>query len=38
MYPLDFEEFLLANLFNEFALKAIRKKFEKRESLDESPP
>lgn len=36
MYPLDFEEFLLANGFNRFALKELRKKFEKRESLDES--
>lgn len=36
MYPLDFEEFLLANNFNQFAIASIKSKFEKRESLDES--
>ncbi len=36
MYPLDFEEFLLANGFNSFAIEALRSKFRKRESLDES--
>ena len=36
MYPLDFEEFLLANGFNEFAIKTLKEKFEKRESLEES--
>ena len=35
MYPLDFEEFLLSQGFNEFAIEALRKKFEKEESLDE---
>ena len=33
MFPLDFEEFLYANDMNEFAISAIRKKFE---GLDES--
>lgn len=36
MYPLDFEEFLLANGFNAFAINALRAKFEKKESLEES--
>lgn len=36
MYPLDFEEFLIANGFNTFAIDSLRKKFEQRESLDES--
>ena len=36
MYPLDFEEFLISQGFNEFALSALRKKFEKEESLDEN--
>ena len=36
MYPLDFEEFLLANNFNESAINYIRSKFIKLESLDES--
>ena len=36
MYPLDFEEFLYANGFNEFAVEAIREKFLRSESLDES--
>lgn len=36
MYPLDFEEFLYANGFNEFAVEAIREKFLCSESLDES--
>lgn len=35
MYPLDFEEFLYANGFNELALSSMRKKFEHLESLDE---
>jgi predicted AAA+ superfamily ATPase len=35
MFPLDFEEFLYANGMNEFAIAALRKKFEARESLDE---
>ena len=36
MFPLDFEEFLYANGMNEFAISSLRKKFEARESLDES--
>ena len=36
MFPLDFEEFLYANGVNEFAIAAIRQKFENLESLDES--
>lgn len=35
MFPLDFEEFLYANGMNETAVSALRKKFEKLESLDE---
>ncbi|MDE7433004.1 MAG: AAA family ATPase [Lachnospiraceae bacterium] len=36
MYPLDFEEFLLANGFNEIAIQGLYKKFIDLESLDES--
>ena len=36
MYPLDFEEFLLSQGFNHYAIDAMRKKFEARESLDEA--
>lgn len=36
MFPLDFEEFLYANGMNEIAISAMRKKFERLESLDES--
>ena len=36
MYPLDFEEFLYANGMNEFAISAMRQKFERLEALDES--
>ena len=36
MFPLDFEEFLYANGMNEFAILALRKKYEARESLDEA--
>lgn len=36
MYPLDFEEFLLANGFNELAIQPLKERFKKRESLDES--
>lgn len=36
MYPLDFEEFLLNNGFNSFAIDIMRKKFEAKESLDEA--
>lgn len=35
MFPLDFEEFLYANGLNEFAVSAMRKKFEQKEALDE---
>ena len=35
MYPLDFEEFLYANGMNEFAVSALRTKFQKLEELDE---
>ena len=35
MYPLDFEEFLYANGINEYAVQALRGKFERRETLDE---
>jgi len=35
MFPLDFEEFLYANGLNEFAISAMRKKFEQLEPLDE---
>lgn len=34
MYPLDFEEFLIANGFNQIAIDALRAKFDKKESLD----
>lgn len=34
MFPLDFEEFLYANGVNEIAVSAMRKKFERLESLD----
>lgn len=36
MYPLDFEEFLYANNFNELAIKNLKKKYERKESLDEN--
>lgn len=36
MYPLDFEEFLLANGFNEYAINSIETKFEKLERLEET--
>ena len=36
MFPLEFEEFLYANGLNEFAINALRSKFEKQESLDET--
>ena len=35
MFPLDFEEFLYANGMSRMAVSAMRKKFEKREALDE---
>ena len=36
MYPLDFEEFLWANGFNEFAIDGLRSKFRQQASLDEA--
>lgn len=36
MYPLDFEEFLLANGFNPLAIDLMQKKFRDGESLDEA--
>lgn len=36
MYPLDFEEFLLANGFSGLAIAAMRKKFNNREPLEEN--
>ena len=36
MYPLDFEEFLYANGFNEYAVSALKEKFGTQETLDES--
>lgn len=36
MFPLDFEEFLYANGMSRMAVLAMRKKFEKREALDEA--
>ncbi len=36
MHPLDFEEFLYANGVGEMAVRALKKKFEARESLEES--
>ncbi len=36
MYPLDLEEFLLANNFGEFAIEALRKKFNAMEALPEN--
>ncbi len=35
MYPMDFEEFLLANSFGEVAINHLRESFKKNESLDE---
>lgn len=35
MYPLDFEEFLIANGFGSPAIEALRKKFNNEKSLDE---
>lgn len=34
MYPLDFEEFLISQGFNQLAVNALRKKFEAKESLE----
>ncbi len=36
MYPLDFEEFLLANGFNSLAIDSLRKKFKNQESLEQT--
>lgn len=36
MFPMDFEEFLIANGFNQFAIGAMRNKFKAMESLDEN--
>lgn len=36
MFPLDFEEFLWANGFNEEVIEIIRKKYQRKESLDEA--
>ncbi len=36
MYPLDFEEFLMANGFNSFAINSLKTKFDKLETLDEN--
>ena len=36
MFPLDFEEFLYANGVNEFAVSAMKAKFDRGESLDEA--
>lgn len=36
MYPLDFEEFLYANGFNEFSINSLRLKFQQLECLDET--
>ena len=36
MYPLDLEEFLLANGLNEAAIMALRAKFQARQTLDEA--
>lgn len=36
MYPLDFEEFLISQGFNSFAISALKNKFERQECLDEA--
>lgn len=36
MFPLDFEEFLLANGFNSYAINSLKAKFEKLKSLEET--
>lgn len=36
MFPLDFEEFLLANGFNDFAISSLKDKFESLECLEET--
>ncbi|EID85239.1 putative ATPase (AAA+ superfamily) [Treponema sp. JC4] len=36
MYPMDFEEFLIANNFGEVAISSLKEKFTNRESLEEN--
>ena len=36
MYPMDFEEFLIANNFGEFAISTLKDKFKKQECLEEN--
>lgn len=36
MFPLDFEEFLLANNFNDYAINSLKNKFDRLESLEEA--
>ena len=36
MYPMDFEEYLIATGFGELALKTLRKKFDERKTLEEA--
>lgn len=36
MFPLDFEEFLYANGFNEFSISVMKNRFEHLEALEES--
>ena len=36
MFPLDFEEFLLANGMNDLVISSMRKKFERQEPLDQA--
>jgi len=36
MYPLDFEEFLIANGFGQVGIEVLEKKFKNRETLDET--
>lgn len=36
MFPLDFEEFLIANGFSKIAIDALQSKFQSRETLDEN--
>lgn len=36
MFPLDFEEFLLANGMNDLVISSMRKKFERQEALDQA--
>lgn len=36
MYPMDFEEFLIANKFGTLAIESLKEKFNKKEPLDEN--